>query len=72
MDSKDFFVLLAQLLPALSGEEREGVCRGASWEWIEVQTKKGGGRHMCPFTLPLLVSPWCPVLTPLLLRPLLD
>lgn len=61
MDSKDFFVLLAQLLPALSGEERERGLQGG-----------GGGRHMCPFTLPLLVSPWCPVLTPLLLRPLLD
>lgn len=28
MDSKDFFVLLAQLLPALSGEERESGLQG--------------------------------------------
>ncbi len=74
------FLLLAQLVPALSGEKRErgGVLLvgGTFREWMEVQKKMSGKgiegeeRSCCPFPLPTI--PWRLVLATLLSPPLLD
>lgn len=84
MGSND--LLLAQLVPALSGKERGRGRGGAVWGdyWLVLllgngwryrkKRKEGIGEegNCYPFPLPLLTIPWCPLLAALLYSPLLD